>query len=281
MKKIFLYTCIVAVVVSSCDKVKQPYIKGSTGTVDTSEKKVRKILLEEFTGHTCTNCPPAAVTIHTLQDQHPGRIIAIAIHSGGFAFPSAPTYTANFQSTTGDNYATTFNIDHNPVGLINRKGYPNSIMKEVGQWSGIIEDSLLPLPPDADLKITNTYNSSTRILNGSVTCKFLTSMNGTYKIVLLITEDSIVNAQKFPGNIDSLNYVHRHVLRGAISSTDFGDVLKTGLIAAGDSGIKTFNYTLPPSFNNTIPDESHCYVVAYIYDAVTYEIIQAEEKKIK
>ena len=55
----------------------------------------------------------------------------------------------------------------------------------------------------------------------------------------------------------------------------------TGLVAAGDTAVKTFQYTLPANFKGKIPQEKYCYVVAYVYDASTYEIIQVEEKKIK
>jgi len=260
-----------------------PYINGGNGSVDTSGTKVRKLLLEEFTGHTCANCPPGAQTIHTLQNTYPDRIISVAIHAGNFAWPTAPTYTANFQCNEADDYFNFFSIDHNPVGMVNRRDYPLSHMKEVGEW-GTLVDSILVKAPDAVLQITNNYNSGSRQLTSTVRCEFLNSLNGTYKLVLLLTEDSIVSPQKdasLPPPNDDLTYTHRHMLRDAISSTSWGDSLATGFIAAGDTFVKIYNYTLPAIFNNTIPDENHCYVVAYIYNAANYEVMQAEEKKIK
>ena len=71
--------------------------------------------------------------------------------------------------------------------------------------------------------------------------------------------------------------MHRHVLRDGITSTIWGDALTI----AGDTAVNAYNYTLPPTFKGLAPNENLCYVVAYIYDAATYEVIQAEEKKIK
>ena len=87
-----------------------------------------------------------------------------------------------------------------------------------------------------------------------------------------------------PISKDSLNYVHRHVLRDGISSNSWGETIISGAIAAGDTAVKNYQYTLPltfPATNGIAPNENLCYVVAYIYDAATYEIIQVEEKKIK
>ena len=112
-------------------------------------------------------------------------------------------------------------------------------------------------------------------------------MTGTYKLMVVLTEDSIVKPQtdysKPPGQQDVLNYVHRHVLRGALTSTSWGDSLTTN-VAAGDSITKSINYTLPATFpatNGIAPNENLCYVIAYIYNAATYEVVQVEEQKIK
>jgi hypothetical protein len=280
MKTLFLYSLIPFILFSSCDKVKHPYVTTSSSGGGPAAK-VRKVLVEEFTGHLCANCPPGAQTILTIQNKYPDRVIAMAIHSGFYAGVSSAPYTADFHCTQGDDYFNFFGVSSNPIGMVNRRDYPNNILKNVGQWAGIV-DSLMPVAPDADLKITNSYNSSTRVLNGSVICKFLNPLNGTYKIVLLVTEDSIVAAQKDGSQTppDILNYVHRHMLRDGIT-TSWGDTLKTGLIAAGDSVVKTFNYTLPATFNSIAPNENYCRVVAFVYNAANYEVMQAEEKKFK
>ena len=156
----------------------------------------------------------------------------------------------------------------------------------MSSWSTIV-DSLLALQPDADIEITNNYNSTTRVLNTSVRTEFLNPLNGNYKIVLLLTEDSIIKPQtdysKPAGQQDVLNYVHRHALRDGIT-TSWGDALISGPIAVGDTAIKSYSYTLPATFpltNGIAPNENLCYVIAYVYDAATYEVVQVEEKKIK
>ena len=281
--QVFFYGLIVSLGFSSCDKVKNPYIKGNTGTIDTTGTKVRKLLLEEFTGHKCGACPPGAQTIQQLKTQYPDKIISIAIHAGFFASVSSPLYTNDFHSNEGDDYNNDFGVSSNPVGMVNRKDYPiNDQLKDVGEW-GSLAGSILSVSPDADIKITNSYNSSSRQLTAVVHSEFLNPLNGTYKLVVLLTEDSIISPQKdyaLPSPSNDTNYVHRHMLRDGITSS-YGDVLISGVVSAGDTAVKTYSYPLPVNFNNTTPNPDHCYVTAYIYDAATYEVIQAEEKKIK
>ncbi|HEY4798598.1 MAG TPA: Omp28 family outer membrane lipoprotein [Bacteroidia bacterium] len=277
MKKIFLFAFSIATAFSSCDKIKFPYAAKSNSTSDTSSAKVRKVFIEDYTGQKCVNCPTAATTILAIKGIHPKNIVSVAVHCDFYSIPAAAPYTYDFRTTPGNDYDTYFQPPNFPIGMINRKDYPsNQNWKSVSNWSAIV-DSLLAKAPDATLTISNNYNSTSRVLNTSVKTQFLTPHTSTYKLMVLLTEDSIVSPQKCPPNIDSLTYVHHHVLRSAISSTSWGDVLTI----AGDTSVKAFQYTLPATFNGMAPKENYCYVVAYIYDATTYEILQAEEKKIK
>ena len=243
----------------------------------------RKVFIGHFTGHFDGHGAIAADTILRIQNKYPGKVIAVNIHSGFFSRPFPPTYTTDLRCNEGDEYFKFLNIAYNPVGVVNWIGYPYDILKDYwGEW-GSLTDSLISLPPEVDIRITNNFNSGTRMLNSSVCCKFLNSFNGTYKLTLLLTEDSIVASQKDyskpPPHITP-NYAHPNVLRDGIT-TSWGDTLKMGPIVKGDSIIKNYSYTLPLNFNGINPNENHCKVVAYIYDASNYQVIQAEEGKIK
>jgi len=288
MKKIFFYGLIVSLGFSSCDKVEMPYVKNNTGGGDTTVAKVRKVLIEDFTGHTCGNCPGAATTINTIKGTHGDKIVSVALHTNFYAEPAAAPYTYDFRTNAGNEYDLFFQPQGWPAGMINRTGYPTTThWKNLGDWGNIV-NTLVAVPPDAYIEITNAYNSSTRQLSTSIRSEFLNPLNGTYKLIVLLTEDSIVKPQKDYsqpiGQQDIMNYVHRHVLRDCLTSISWGDALISGAIAAGDTAVKTYNYTLPATFpatNGIAPNENQCHVVAYIYDAATYEVIQAEEKKIK
>jgi hypothetical protein len=169
-----------------------------------------------------------------------------------------------------------------PKGFVNRKAFDNvSPAIDKDDWGAKIA-SIINTPPDASLKITNQYNESTRQVDIKVEGKFLKTLTGDYKLAVYITEDSCISMQKdyskTPENIP--DYVHRHVLRGAVNST-WGDEVSTGGTAnAGTTFTKNYSYTLNSAWN-----AKNCHVVAFINKAgssvTEKEVIQVEEKSVK
>ena len=274
-------------VLYSCDKVSPPYAVTNNNGPDTNAV-IRKVLLEDYTGHKCPNCPAAAVTASDLKAIYGEKLIVMSVHAGSFANVFSPDFLYDFRCTSGNEYNTFFGISivGNPNGMINRKFVNSSIIIAPTAWGSTLSE-IIDLPPDANIQITNTYNSGTKELNTEIKSKFLNPLTGLYKLVVLVLEDSIVAPQQngvneIPGypspnaNTIITNYVHRHVLRGAINST-WGDTLAIDPIPTSTFITKTYNnYTL-----NSAWDENHCMVIAFIYNAVTNEIVQVEEKKIK
>lgn len=268
-----------------CDVIDKPYQQTSSGGGGGNTVK-RKVLLEDFTGHKCGNCPRAHEIAKTLSDTYGDRLVVMGVHLSSFAkLDLGHGYTADYRTATGLEIDQTFGPFDGvglPNGFINRKAF-DGISPIVGKddWSTKIA-SIINTDPDAQLTITNEYNSSTRNVNIKVDGKFLNTLTGDYKLAVYITQDSIISEQKDYSKVpeDLPNYVHRHVLRGAVNST-WGDLVSTGGSAAANATFsKTFNYTLDPSW-----DANHCHVVAFINKAGTSvtdkEVIQVEEKKIK
>ena len=304
MKKYFFFFVLAGTAIfSSCDKVDDPYNATATPVVPPSAGMVRKILLEEFTGHKCPNCPAGAVTLHSVQQNYPEQIIGVAIHSSfNYSLPLLPPsiFTQNFQTTVGDNYRTMFSPGSFPSGMVNRRHFATN-----GQILGypIWHDSIAAIiskAPDAFLTITNMFSAGQ--LTTTVKCKFLSQLTSTYNLVLLLTEDSIIAPQTngtvgnpadpnpvYGNGGDVSNYVHMHLLRDCISDAAGAGVAVTPTYTGDSTVTTTFPvYTLPVAFpvggsavQQTIPNPKNCRVVAFIYDTATKEVIQAEEKNIQ
>ena len=71
---------------------------------DNPSNIIQKILIEDFTGHTCQNCPEAAEELHTIQSNYPSQVIGIAIHAGFFAEPenNDTSFTTDFRTEKGN-----------------------------------------------------------------------------------------------------------------------------------------------------------------------------------
>lgn len=302
MKKLFYSTVIViSVFLTSCDYVQNPYPDVNANVSDTLTcpspvfsvitNHVKKILIEDFTGHTCGNCPKAAKELYDIDSIYPGKIIGLGLHVGGYAAPtpgyngSASTaYTADYRTTAGDLYDATFGASDFglPQGMFNRKDFDainKTQLKFYPSWksyaAGIIAEASV-----IDLQVSSDYNTSTRKICAAVRDSFLTTMSGTYNLVVLLTQDSIIDWQDYIG-VNKSDYIHRHVLRDAITpSGAWGELLESGTIAAGAIKIKRYAYTIPSNYKGVPCDANKCHLVAFVYNTSTYEIIQSEEVKV-
>jgi len=285
ISNLFLSTLIIAFFISACDKVDEPYKKpqaipvDTTGVLsgetitDTIDKKV--VLLEDYTGHTCVNCPKAHVKAHDLLQKYGNQLVVMAVHQGVFALPEASGYyTYDFRVLpTVDDWNQVWGITGYPAGLINRTKYNGSYVTTYSSWDEKIGDIVTTLP-DVIIKIKNYYNSTSKKYTTRINTKFKTDLNGNYKLSVCLIEDSIIKPQKNNDSTigptpDILNYVHMHVLRDVVNST-WGTTIVNGSIAADSSINNAFTLTLKSEWI-----EEHIFVVAFIYDANDYHILQA------
>lgn len=277
----FIILISVLSVMLSCDKVndvRDPNAEAITGN--------RKVFVEDYTGHKCGNCPAAADTLKYLEKKYAGQIVPLAIHAGFFATTNA-SYPTDFRTTAGNAYDTQFGISlaGNPNGLINRGGYGSGgFIKAYTSWEGEVAQ-MLSKPAKFEIKINNNFVTSSNNLNTSITVRSLSTNTGIYKLVVLLSEDSIIAEQldyRLPSGSQLIsNYEFKHVLRDAINST-WGDAVFASGAVANDSIVKTYsNYSLNSGYN-----AAKCHVIAYVYDAdpnspTYYEVLQVEEAHVK
>ncbi len=282
-----------------CDYIEAPYATdgpqgctGSTPVFTANPSPVRKVLIEDVTGHRCGNCPRAAETIASIMASYPDQVVALGLHSslsGSFTdiLPNdtitnpSLKYIYDFRNTPSTEIDNQFGVSSIglPGGMVNRKDFGGGPVVSYTNWSTYTA-SVLASPPDIDLQLQNFWNTN----NDSSLCSYfyaraLNSLSGDYKICLFLTEDSIVKWQKdylASPSTDLQFYVHHHVLRSSITGTTWGVPLNsTTNIASGETFIEGYSTKIDPSLWNL----DHLYVVAFVYNATTLEVVQAEELK--
>lgn len=242
---------------------------------------VKKVLLEDYTGHTCGNCPGGAVVAKNQKAQYGEKLVVVAVHAGYFAkFGKAP-YTTNFTTPEGETWYTSFGFMSNPNGMINRvkAGPSNSAVQAVPNWPTAIAAEMAKAPKAA-ISLTTLYKPESRKLDIKVSSKYLTSLTGKYNVSVLITEDGIVDYQynygvaaggdgAYPTG-DVPNYVHPHAMRQVLNG-DWG-TFDSENPKADDETSAYFSTVLKNEWKG-----EKCSVVAFIYDVATKEIVQVEE----
>lgn len=288
----------------ACDKIDAPYreekkggtslgdnaivITGDTITFTEFSATGRKVLVEEYTGHLCGSCPVAAITLNdTLKPLFGEQISIIVVHSDHFADVcptaldcpgSAPagSFTVDYRTPAGNDWTTFFGINANPLGMVNRTGYPASYKKVYRDWRSAIENELT-FAQEVEIKIKTIYNSSARELKAAVSTTLLADINTNLKVQIVLVEDSIVDWQQWYSHVPQLvpDYIHRDVLRTTLNG-NYGDVLSETGGTTGQKFITGYPLTLSQDWN-----ASHCKIVAFVYDADTYRVLQAVEAEIE
>jgi hypothetical protein len=263
----------------SCDIVEGPYAKKKGGTNDTTEQVVRKILIEDFTGHQCGNCPRAAEALKAIEELYPGQIVSLGVHVGFFAEPNATgSYTADYRSETGNELDQYFgnSVAGLPNGLINRISFDNNSIVQYTDWSSKAAQQIT-LPPDAWIDLNPQYSAASRSLQVSADVDILTAIDDSLHLAFYLSEDNVVSPQKdyslTPSTI--LNYTHRHVLRGSMNGTWGLPLVSGSTFAAGSTYSANASFTLPANWN-----ENNVTVVAILFKANSKEVVQAEDVKI-
>ncbi len=283
----------------SCDEVTNPYppkktvALSDTAKIDSIEAArgllnlppVRKVLLEDYTGHQCGNCPRAAEVAKTLSAQHQTNLVVLAVHVGFFAETKPGDFSYDFTTPPGNALNTYFGVDNFglPQGMVNRiipTGATSPVITQTA-WSTFVSAELNK-QPQAQISITPLYKKADRSLQGKVSIKWNQALTGNHKLCVFLVEDSIVKPQKdyslpSPGVIPA--YVHRHVLRDAITDV-WGVSLGEGAKVAGATANFYFALAnnLPQDFN-----EKHCHLLAFIYEDKGDQnrpVLQADEVSI-
>ena len=83
----------------------------------------RNVLIEDFTGQRCVNCPAATKKIEELHSQYGDRIIPVAIHSGPFAHRSTMSSPLlSLGTATGDGFYRNRGGEAQPGVAVDRHG---------------------------------------------------------------------------------------------------------------------------------------------------------------
>ena len=271
--KILTLAIFATFMISSCDVIDKPY-EQNDGPIVSDTGVVRKILLEDFTAFRCPNCPAAAVKIKELHNLYGDRVIPVAIHCGSLSFPEGGKY--NFRSTDGKKIDEYFGISAAglPKGMINRTGEPSKQhILNIDEWAGIITDFL---PKKADMKIEITPSNDAANIGAEINIEYLNDTEGEHQLAVILVQDSIIDFQ-ISGAIEIPDYVHNHVYRAAFN-TAWGEKLNPDAPAINKGTKYKKSYSLPIKADAVHPWEpKHLKIIAYVYKADTYEVLQAEE----
>ena len=279
MKNIIIALVISAGFMIACDRIEGPYIIPSEVEEVTVEfppldpsSVFRKLLIEEYTGHYCPNCPDGHEELDRLHGIFQDTLVIVGIHAGALAAPQVTdaNFAYDFRTDVGNELRSFFNIDGIPVAIINRK---KDIISPARWQSKLAAEDRTP---KAAIQLVNQYANNTLKVNAKVT--MLQDYSQPLRLSFLLIEDNIIKPQlKHSETI--LDYTHMHVLRAGLNGT-FGDMLTGDGILQKDSAY-TYGRSITFAGHDWNPD--NCSVVAILYykDKLKGEVLQVEQIPVK
>ncbi|MFN7117869.1 MAG: Omp28 family outer membrane lipoprotein [Saprospiraceae bacterium] len=235
----------------------------------------RKVLIEEFSGVRCVNCPAGSEAIENLLTIYKDQLIPISIHAGFFA-PPYPDSKYDFRTPDGNNLLSylTEPLGY-PSAVVNRKIFTGEPDIQLGQnqWAGYIAQEAAQAP-EVTLTLNSTYNNVNRQLNIEVNIKTLEPIEGSdIRLSVALTETNISDVQLTPTGRVS-DYKHKHVLRDFITNYDGNPVPE--IQKDGSTLSKSFTYTLPANYM-----AENCNIIAFVHlNGEKKDVLQAEAVKV-
>ena len=261
MKRQIFLLALAALSFAACEEIAPP-VTGYMGPVGPGPDDVagqqRQVLIEEFTGVRCVNCPAGSAAIEDLAAVHDAQLIAVSIHAGEFSPPYAES-NYDFHTPEGDQILSYLGEPFGyPTAVVNRQLFDGEFDLQLGQsqWAGFIVQEKA-IPPKVKLAIKPVFNAAKRALGVDVTLFVQEDISSTdVRLSIMITESGIQDVQLTPSGKDA-SYTHKHVLRGMM--TNYGGDPITETLSGGAEIAKTYTMTLPVGW-----DENHCDVIAFV-----------------
>lgn len=249
----FLFLAVLAFAAVSCDPVDESerYTKADDLEVD------RKVLVEEYTGQFCPNCPLGHEALDGIKSVYKDNVVIVSLHAGDLAYDD-PVY--GLKTPDGDKYAAMWGIQAYPSAVVNRT---SGVLSDRSLWQGGVMKALTT-------SSTVKMNLEAMVQDGkiNITAELFSVLNAeSAKCQLWITEDNVVALQQNETDY-IMDYVHNHVYRASVNGIGGEDVT----IDANGTKIER-SIAIASNWN-----VENLNVVAFVYNSKG--VLQAEEVKL-
>ena len=261
---------------NGCEEV-GPFIDFSDNTGSVSDTcylaiaptaQLKSVLIEEFTGLKCPNCPEGHQTSQQIADANPGRVIEVRIVN--YFLDPHSSAIEDYQIAEGEQINQLIGpITAWPKAGIDRKLFSgqSDILLERQSWVTSTDEQLALTTP-INIEIENTYNATDHTVEIKVTLQFSEEVTDQLFLSALLTESNIIDVQDdATGTITDYN--HKHVLRDYVTSTTGVSLpQENGSYPSGWKCLRFFTATLESHWEATETE-----VVAFVHTDQTNKLV--------
>ena len=252
-----------------------------------------QVLIEEFTGQGCVNCPVGHDDLAAFDLAHPGAVNYVCLFpTGGGGLTAPPTGAANdFESPISKAigvYVSGGVIGSLPSALIDRvPDASDGIVVSRPNWDADAT-ARLAITDSLNMALSSHYSGDTAYI--IVTITYTQQVYSPQNLTLDLLEDSIVDYQSDGragagrDTID-LHYLFTNVFRDMITTNPQGDAI-LDTVSVKQRGLvyrHEYFYTLPAIAGHPPINPAHCRVVGFVSipgSGSKYEILQSAQTKL-
>lgn len=274
MKPIYTFL-LLACLLTNCTEIPptiNPIGQGEEPMIDTT---ARKVLIEEFTGVRCVNCPAGTTEVLRLQEEYQGQVVAVAIHAGSFAQP----YEESLEDFRIPESASLLTYLKSPLGypsaVINRRLFAGErdLQLSKGLWPVFVAEEVARMA-EVKIDLAVQYNTVNRQVQVDVAMSALQTIDAEpLKISVMLVEDNVQDVQLTPDGKKS-DYMHRHNLRDMLTAFNGNTII--GGLPLGETVNRNYFYTLPEAWS-----ADACAIITFVHlDGEMKDILQVETRKL-
>lgn len=223
----------------------------------------KNVLISEFSGIRCTNCPEGAQVIHDILETYPENVIAVSMHPRGETLTN-PIQGFNITSKEAAIYYAYYGKPALPSACFDGgEASGNRLI-----WTSMVEEQMKNEAP-GEIYLRTSFDESSRELTVTYSADFNKEVNEPVNMILWIIEDGITGPQ-LSGSTTLTDYVHNHILRAAIGEA-WGEELADSY-AIDDTVSSTVTYTMPEEWV-----AANSKVVAVLINRGNKSVLQASQ----
>ncbi len=256
------------------------YIETSIPAAD-----AKVVLLEEFSGVHCPNCPKGHIASENIIAANPNKVVGVTLHVNesrdALTHPYNFANAQNFQTEEATSIEAAFaHYASMPCALIDRvhfSGEPVEAVSNYNAWAADVTSQLAVTTP-VNIKMTNSWDNATRTIRTRIELHYTEAVTADQNLSVMIAEDGIVNPQynQTLGGIDTFYTHHHNILRKMMTAA-------TGnTISYPKEKGRVVIYYLESKNIPALWKEDHLNIIAFVHNSGSSQtVIQTIEKPLK
>ena len=221
MKRILAAIGFATALFAGCKEVPPPINFGGGKSVDTTyvvspvpPADPHNVLIEDFTGQGCSNCPAAHNTLVGIENAHTGHVNIVSLYITHFNQTDPPSGSVHdFRDSVASVLGTNIygGIGSMPIAGVDRvyQGGAAPINMQIGQsnWGDLV-NNLVAMNDSINIGLTSSFNSGTSTATIVATITYLHPMITQQNLSIVVVEDSMIDQQEifapsqYPNGID-------------------------------------------------------------------------------